>query len=171
MMAIEDRRIEEYAQKKEALEHLKKEKEADVTPAQRRPVPRRPPEEYDVPLSQQPRAGAQQWGGVAAAHHSPNGGRKRLRTKTEEICRASKLWDGNVCHVQVNEFRERVMEVRILASARNAPRTYDLRCEIREEIITWIQREMPEALPRTRETVSVDGAGVAPQHGIGVVGR
>ena len=96
---------------------------------------------------------------------------KRLRTKTEEICRASKLWDGNVCHVQVNEFRERVMEVRILASARNAPRTYDLRCEIREEIITWIQREMPEALPRTRETVSVDGAGVAPQHGIGVVGR
>lgn len=96
---------------------------------------------------------------------------KRLRTKTEEICRASTLWDGNVCHVQVNDFRERVMEVRILASARNAPRTYDLRCEIREEIITWIQREMPEALPRTRETVSVDGTGGTPQHGIGVVGR
>ena len=95
---------------------------------------------------------------------------KRLRTKTEEICRASKLWDGNVCHVQVNEFRERVMEVRILASARNAPRTYDLRCEIREEIITWIQREMPEALPRTRETVSVDGGNRPMPAGIEVVG-
>ncbi|WP_417719212.1 mechanosensitive ion channel family protein [Salipiger sp.] len=80
----------------------------------------------------------------------------RLREKTNEVCRASALWDGNVCHVQVNDFRERVMEVRILASARNAPRTYDLRCEIREALITWIQREMPEALPRTRETVSVD---------------
>ncbi|NDV99317.1 mechanosensitive ion channel family protein [Salipiger sp. PrR002] len=80
----------------------------------------------------------------------------RIRAKMNEICRESELWDGNVCHLQVNDFRERVMEIRILASARNAPRTYDLRCEIREKLITWIQRDMPEALPRTRETVSVD---------------
>ena len=33
----------------------------DVTPAQRRPVPRRPPEEYDVPLSQQPRKKTQSY--------------------------------------------------------------------------------------------------------------
>ncbi|MBR9836722.1 MAG: mechanosensitive ion channel family protein [Rhodobacteraceae bacterium] len=95
---------------------------------------------------------------------------KRLREKTNEVCRNSDLWDGNVCHVQVNDFRERVMEVRILASARNAPRTYDLRCEIREELITWIQREMPEALPRTRETVSVDGSHRQMPPGIEVVG-
>ncbi|WP_289151369.1 mechanosensitive ion channel family protein [uncultured Salipiger sp.] len=95
---------------------------------------------------------------------------KRLREKTNEVCRNSDLWDGNVCHVQVNDFRERVMEVRVLASARNAPRTYDLRCEIREELITWIQREMPEALPRTRETVSVDGSHRQMPPGIEVVG-
>jgi small-conductance mechanosensitive channel len=95
---------------------------------------------------------------------------KRLRAKTEEVCRNSALWDGNVCHVQVNDFRERVMEVRVLASARNAPRTYDLRCEIREELITWIQQEMPEALPRTRETVSVDGGNRPMPSGIEVVG-
>ncbi|MBN8186681.1 mechanosensitive ion channel family protein [Salipiger thiooxidans] len=95
---------------------------------------------------------------------------KRLREKTNEVCRNSDLWDGNVCHVQVNDFRERVMEVRVLASARNAPRTYDLRCEIREELITWIQREMPEALPRTRETVSVDGSHRHMPPGIEVVG-
>ncbi|MBR9891618.1 mechanosensitive ion channel family protein [bacterium] len=95
---------------------------------------------------------------------------KRLRAKTEEVCRNSTLWDGNVCHVQVNDFRERVMEVRVLASARNAPRTYDLRCEIREELITWIQKEMPEALPRTRETVSVDGGNRPMPAGIEVVG-
>lgn len=94
---------------------------------------------------------------------------KRLRAKTEEVCRNSALWDGNVCHVQVNDFRERVMEVRVLASARNAPRTYDLRCEIREELITWIQKEMPEALPRTRETVSVDGGGRPMPAGIEVL--
>ena len=95
---------------------------------------------------------------------------KRLREKTNEVCRNSDLWDGNVCHVQVNDFRERVMEVRVLASARNAPRTYDLRCEIREELITWIQREMPEALPRTRETVSVDGSHRQMPPGVEVVG-
>jgi len=95
---------------------------------------------------------------------------KRLREKTYEVCRNSDLWDGNVCHVQVNDFRERVMEVRVLASARNAPRTYDLRCEIREELITWIQREMPEALPRTRETVSVDGSHRQMPPGVEVVG-
>ncbi|MBY6005871.1 mechanosensitive ion channel family protein [Salipiger bermudensis] len=95
---------------------------------------------------------------------------KRLRAKTEEVCRNSALWDGNVCHVQVNDFRERVMEVRVLASARNAPRTYDLRCEIREELITWIQKEMPEALPRTRETVSVDGGNRPLPAGIEVLG-
>ena len=72
---------------------------------------------------------------------------------------SSELWDGEVFVVQVNDFREREMEVRILASARSAPRTYDLRCEIREKLVTWIQKEMPQALPRTRETVSVDGTG------------
>ncbi len=82
-----------------------------------------------------------------------------LRAAAKRAVENSPLWDGNVFAVQVNDFRERVMEVRVLASARNAPRTYDLRCEIREELVTWIQREMPHALPRTRETVSVDGQG------------
>ncbi|WP_353472157.1 mechanosensitive ion channel family protein [Salipiger sp. H15] len=95
---------------------------------------------------------------------------QRIRDRMGEICRESELWDGNVCHLQVNDFRERVMEIRILASARNAPRTYDLRCEIREKLITFIQREMPEALPRTRETVSVDAAHRASSPGIEVVG-
>ncbi|MDO6585520.1 mechanosensitive ion channel [Salipiger sp. 1_MG-2023] len=79
-----------------------------------------------------------------------------LRAQAKTVVEGSALWDGNVFAVQVNDFRERVMEVRVLASARNAPRTYDLRCEIREKLVTWIQKDMPTALPRTRETVSVD---------------
>ncbi|GGG60882.1 hypothetical protein GCM10011415_03600 [Salipiger pallidus] len=83
----------------------------------------------------------------------------RLREAARKAVESSELWDGEVFVVQVNDFREREMEVRILASARSAPRTYDLRCEIREKLVTWIQKEMPQALPRTRETVSVDGTG------------
>jgi hypothetical protein len=39
-------------------------------------------------------------------------------------------------------------------SARNAPESWDLRCEIREKILAFLRREMPEALPRQRADVS-----------------
>lgn len=77
-----------------------------------------------------------------------------IRERAEAITKADPLWDGKVFAVQVTDFRERVMEVRILASARNGPRTYDLRCNIREKLIGWLQSEMPHALPRTRAELS-----------------
>jgi hypothetical protein len=46
------------------------------------------------------------------------------------------------------------MELRALVSARNAPQSWDLRCEIREKLIAYLQREMPEALPRDRADIS-----------------
>jgi small-conductance mechanosensitive channel len=73
-----------------------------------------------------------------------------VRRKVEEIAAASKLWDKRVVAVQVTDFRENVMEIRILVSASNAPRTFDLRCEVREKIIDFIQREYPASLPRVR---------------------
>jgi small-conductance mechanosensitive channel len=80
----------------------------------------------------------------------------RLRETARGIVEASPLWDRDVFAVQVTDFRERVMEVRILASARSAPRAFDLRCEIREKVIAFVQAEMPEALPRTREELTLD---------------
>jgi len=79
---------------------------------------------------------------------------EQIRAKGQEIAAASPLWDGNVYNLAVTDFRERVMEVRVLISARNAPRAFDLRCEMREKLIGWIQAELPGALPRTREEVS-----------------
>jgi small-conductance mechanosensitive channel len=73
-----------------------------------------------------------------------------IRTKVQDILSRSKLWDRQVVAVQVTDFREHVMEVRILASARTSPRTFDLRCELREQLITFLQKEHPYALPRLR---------------------
>lgn len=73
-----------------------------------------------------------------------------IRAKTEEILKASPLWDGKVIAVQVTDFRQTTMEVRILASAGSAPRAFDLRCEIREKVIAFLQTEHPHALPRFR---------------------
>lgn len=73
-----------------------------------------------------------------------------IRAKTQDILDASPLWDKRVVAVQVTDFKQTTMEVRILASAGSAPRVFDLRCEIREKIIAFLQREHPHALPRFR---------------------
>lgn len=78
----------------------------------------------------------------------------KLREKAQEIAKESPLWDGDVFAVQVVDFHETVMQVRILVSARSSPDAFDLRCEVREKLITFIQQEYPETLPRTRAVLT-----------------
>lgn len=73
-----------------------------------------------------------------------------MRAKLEELCRGSRLWDGRVCVLQVTEAKGTCLELRALASARTSPEAWDLRCLIREEMIVWLQRNYPEALPLQR---------------------
>ena len=70
--------------------------------------------------------------------------------KLEEITKASVLWDKRVVNMQVTDFKIDTMEVRMLVSAANAGRVFDLRCEVREKMIAWLQQEYPHALPRRR---------------------
>jgi len=77
-----------------------------------------------------------------------------LREKVEEIAAASKLWDRKVVNVQVTDFRESVMEIRILVSASSSSRQFDIRCEMREKLIAFIQQNYPSALPRLRTDIS-----------------
>ena len=74
----------------------------------------------------------------------------RLRAELERICRESPLWDGDVVNLQVTDITDRVAQVRCLASARNAPVAFDLRCEIREKMLAFMRDQCPEALPRDR---------------------
>jgi small-conductance mechanosensitive channel len=83
-----------------------------------------------------------------------------IRTKVGEILAQSKNWNGKVSAVQVTDFRETVMEVRILASAASAGRAFDLRCELREKLADFLQENYPRSLPRMRGEVAVpDGQG------------
>jgi hypothetical protein len=52
------------------------------------------------------------------------------------------------------------MEVRMLISASTAPRTFDLRCDVREKMITWLQEVYPHALPRRRAEMNARAARV-----------
>lgn len=74
----------------------------------------------------------------------------RVREAATRIVKASPLWDGQVVSVQVSDAREHVIEVRVLASASDGGRAWDLRCEIREKLIAWIRDHYPESLPRVR---------------------
>ena len=76
-----------------------------------------------------------------------------LRAKLLEIVGDSPLWDGKVVNLQVSDTTEHSVQIRMLVSARNAPQTWDLRCEIREKMLEFLQKECPQALPRSRMTL------------------
>src|SRR5882757_9221455 len=76
-----------------------------------------------------------------------------IREKLHEIVKQSKLWDGRVVNLQVTEAKENTIELRCLMSAPSAPQAFDLRCEVREKLIDFLNREHPEALPRRRQVV------------------
>ncbi len=74
----------------------------------------------------------------------------KMRAAATQIVKASPLWDGQVVNVQVSDAREHVMEVRVLASASDSSRAWDLRCEVREKLIDHIRENFSESLPRLR---------------------
>ncbi len=74
----------------------------------------------------------------------------RIRRRLEEAVRESKLWDGAVVNLQVIDADARTIQLRARVGARNAPQSWDLRCEIREKLVAFIRYELPEALPRDR---------------------
>lgn len=77
----------------------------------------------------------------------------KLRERLEAVVRESPLWDGRVVALQVSDTKERTVEIRALVSAGSAPAAWDLRCEVREKLIAFLQQEYPEGLPRTRQEV------------------
>jgi len=78
---------------------------------------------------------------------------ERIRSKLTEIVNASKLWDGQVAKLQVTDAKESSVELRVLVSARSSADAFELRCEVREKLIEFLQRDYPNALPRTRQEV------------------
>lgn len=73
-----------------------------------------------------------------------------MRAELDRILANQPLWDKRVKVIQVTDLREKVMEVRVLVSARNSGEAFDLRCAVREQLITFLQQHYPESLPFNR---------------------
>jgi small-conductance mechanosensitive channel len=74
----------------------------------------------------------------------------RVRARLEEIVRESRLWDGQVVNLQVVDSNEVAVQLRALVSARTSEEAWDLRCEVREKLIVFLQDRFPNALPKQR---------------------
>ncbi|MGK2873408.1 MAG: mechanosensitive ion channel family protein, partial [Alphaproteobacteria bacterium] len=73
-----------------------------------------------------------------------------VRDELHQILKNSELWDGEVWGLQVTNTTEHTLELRALMGARNSGDAWTLRCDVREKLIDFMQREYPEALPRLR---------------------
>ena len=87
-----------------------------------------------------------------------------MREKLKEFLDESTLWDRDVQVLQVIDTTQETMQLRALMSAKNSPTAWDLRCEIREKMISWLQENHPGALPRRRGQIQMDQSGVEVVH-------
>ena len=75
---------------------------------------------------------------------------EELRKELDRILENTPLWDKKVKVLQVTDAKERTVESRILVSAKNSPTAWDLRVHVREKMISFLQKNFPESLPKTR---------------------
>lgn len=73
-----------------------------------------------------------------------------LRSKFLEFVSASELWDQRKAGMIVTDATGGYVTVRCTVSARDSDDVWTLRCQVREELVAWIQKNHPEALPTTR---------------------
>ncbi|MFH1709952.1 MAG: mechanosensitive ion channel domain-containing protein [bacterium] len=74
----------------------------------------------------------------------------KIRAELTHILENSPRWDKKVNVLQVTEAKEQTVEIRALMSAADSSTAWDLRCEVREKLLTFLQKNFPESLPKTR---------------------
>ena len=89
---------------------------------------------------------------------------EELRQELTRLLNGNALWDKRVNALQVTDAKEQTLEIRALMSARNSSDSFDLRCFVREHLITFVQQHYPEALPKTRTELTYADAGLLHTH-------
>ncbi len=75
---------------------------------------------------------------------------QEVRRELTRILEDSAYWDKKVNGLQVTNTSERTVEIRALMSAADSPGAWNLRCEVREKLLEFLQKKHPDCLPRTR---------------------
>ncbi len=93
---------------------------------------------------------------------------EEIRRELRRVLEESEYWDGDVCGLVVTDAKEQTLELRALMSAPDSGAAWNLRCEVREKLIVFVQKNYPQALPKVRaELVEAKPISPAPAHSLG----
>lgn len=87
-----------------------------------------------------------------------------VRQELHRILQSSGKWDRDAWVLQVIDATDKTIELRALMTAEDAPTAWDLRCEVREQLVRYLQKRHPQALPRLRWAEAELGGAEAEAH-------
>ena len=73
-----------------------------------------------------------------------------LRNELPNMLQGNKNWDGKVTNIQLTDTKQSYMELRILLSSTDSSKNWDLRVDIREKTLKYIQTNFPETFAKIR---------------------
>lgn len=76
-----------------------------------------------------------------------------VRAELQDIVRDHPLWNKAAQGVHVTELTSDRVQLRVLVSADDGGKLWDLRCHVRERLLAWLQGRGKTALPRNRVAV------------------
>ncbi|MEA9987111.1 MULTISPECIES: mechanosensitive ion channel family protein [Subtercola] len=77
-----------------------------------------------------------------------------MRDELHRVMAKTELWDDRVAILQVTDAVAGYVRIRILVTAVDAPTLFDLRCYVREQMVSWVQQVSPQTVPHTRVELS-----------------
>ncbi len=76
-----------------------------------------------------------------------------LRDHLDTVLAETELWDGRTRVIQITDATGGLVRARVLVSAADSGKLWDLRCLVRERMVAFLQQATPEALPTQRVLV------------------
>src|SRR5262249_3410400 len=70
-----------------------------------------------------------------------------VRAEVARVLEQTPLWDRRASGVQVTDLAERTVELRVLVSAADGAKLWDLRCLVREKLLAWLRARGGEQPP------------------------
>jgi hypothetical protein len=74
----------------------------------------------------------------------------KIRQQFNSWLEESPLWDKRKSALLITGATDKTIEVRATMSAKDSDDAFDLECEIREKLITYIKKNYPDTLPTSR---------------------
>jgi small-conductance mechanosensitive channel len=73
-----------------------------------------------------------------------------VRKELTRILENTDLWDREVNVLQVTDSKAQYVEIRALMSAKDSPTAWDLRVHVREQLVTFLQKNYPQSIVHNR---------------------